>query len=152
VKLRHHNGPVYTIPFGDLGAVQNMSRDYAIDKFTLTITYDSDIDKARKLIKQIGEQLKLDPELSQVIIEPMRMQRVDQFGDYGIVLKVKMKTRPGEQFAVRKKAFPMIKKLFDENGIEFAFPTVKVAGDDQDKKTAAAKQVLAIKASQPPAS
>jgi moderate conductance mechanosensitive channel len=27
VKLRHHRGPVYTVPFGQLGAVQNMSRD-----------------------------------------------------------------------------------------------------------------------------
>ncbi len=146
VRLRHHNGPVYTIPFGDLGAVQNMSRDYVIDKFKLTVTYDSDLEKARKLIKKIGEQLMEDPELEGMIIEPMKMQRVDSFGDYGIVLKCKMTTHPGEQFMVRKKAFPMLKKVFDENGIEFAFPTVKVAEGGHDAKTAAAQQVLAIEA------
>lgn len=27
VKLRHHRGPIFTVPFGVLGAVQNMSRD-----------------------------------------------------------------------------------------------------------------------------
>ena len=32
VKLRHHRGPLYTVPFGVLGAVQNMSRDWVIDK------------------------------------------------------------------------------------------------------------------------
>jgi small-conductance mechanosensitive channel len=32
VKLRHHRGPLYTVPFGELGAVQNMSRDWVIDK------------------------------------------------------------------------------------------------------------------------
>ena len=99
---------------------------------------------ARKLIKKIGLELMEDPELAGSIIEPMKMQRVDLFGDYGIVLKVKMTTKPGEQFQVRKKAFPLIKKLFDEDGIEFAFPTVKVAESDHDAKLAAAQQTLAI--------
>jgi len=47
VKLRHHRGPVYTVPFGQLGAVQNMSRDWVIDKMTVGVTYDSDIDWRR---------------------------------------------------------------------------------------------------------
>src|SRR5439155_116607 len=28
VKLRHHNGPLHTIPYGQLGAVTNQSRDF----------------------------------------------------------------------------------------------------------------------------
>ena len=57
VKLRHHRGPLYTVPFGELGAVQNMSRDWVIDKLTVGVTYDTDLDKAKKLIKQIGKEL-----------------------------------------------------------------------------------------------
>ena len=34
-----------------------MSRDWVIDKLMVGITYDSDIEKARKLIKQIGLEL-----------------------------------------------------------------------------------------------
>ena len=34
VKLRHHRGYLFTVPFGELGAVQNMSRDWVIDKFS----------------------------------------------------------------------------------------------------------------------
>jgi small-conductance mechanosensitive channel len=29
---------------------------------------------------------------------------------------------------IRRKAYAMIKKAFDENGIKFAFPTVQIAG------------------------
>ena len=54
VKLRHHRGPLYTVPFGELGAVQNMSRDWVIDKMSVGVTYDTDLDKVKKLIKQIG--------------------------------------------------------------------------------------------------
>src|ERR671923_2983717 len=48
IKLRHHRGPLYTVPFGALGAVQNMSRDWVIDKFSIGVTYDADIDKVKK--------------------------------------------------------------------------------------------------------
>jgi small-conductance mechanosensitive channel len=54
IRPRHHRGPVYTVPFGLLGAIQNQSRDWVIDKLTVGITYDSDLERARKLIKQIG--------------------------------------------------------------------------------------------------
>ena len=48
VRLRHHRGPVYTVPFSLLGAVQNQSRDWVIDKIAINVTYDSDLEKARK--------------------------------------------------------------------------------------------------------
>src|SRR6516225_1368909 len=51
VRLRHHRGPVFTVPFNLLGAVENMSRDWVIDKIAIGITYDSDINLAKKLIK-----------------------------------------------------------------------------------------------------
>jgi hypothetical protein len=41
---------------------------------------------------------------------------------------MKMMTKPGEQFVIRRKAYAMIKHAFDENKINFAFPTVTVAG------------------------
>jgi small-conductance mechanosensitive channel len=41
VKLRHHRGPLYTVPFGVLGAVENMSRDWVIDKLQIGVTYVS---------------------------------------------------------------------------------------------------------------
>ena len=115
VKLRHHRGPLYTVPFGELGAVQNMSRDWVIDKMQIGITYDSDLDKAKKLIKQIGKELKENPEFAPNILETLKMQGVEQFGDYGVQIRMKMMTRPGEQFPIRRKALAMIKKAFDAN-------------------------------------
>jgi len=128
VKLRHHRGPLYTVPFGVLGAVQNMSRDWVIDKLTVGVTYDADLEKAKKLIKQIGKELAEDPEFAPHILEPLKMQGVDAFGDYAITIRMKMMTKPGEQFVIRRRALAMIKKAFDANGINFAFPTVTVAG------------------------
>lgn len=142
VRLRHHRGPVYTVPFGELGAVQNMSRDWVIDKLSVGITYDSNLETARKLIKKIGQDLAADPEMGPNILEPLKMQGVEQFGDFAIQIRMKMMTRPGEQFVVRRKAYAAIKTAFDANGIKFAFPTVQVAGGTDSSVAAAAQQML----------
>lgn len=143
VKLRHHRGALYTIPFSELGTVQNQSRDWVIDKVTMTVTYDSDVDKARKIVKKIGLELAEDPEFKASIIEPLKMQGIDSFGDSGIVLRMKLKTRPGEQFGIKRRALMMIKSAFDENGIKLAFPTVQIAGSGDGAIAAAAQQALA---------
>jgi small-conductance mechanosensitive channel len=148
VKLRHHRGPLYTVPFGSLGAIQNMSRDWVIDKVTIGVTYDSDIDLAKKLVKQVGRDLLEDPEFKPNIIETLKMQGVETLGDFAIQLRLKMKTKPGEQFAIRRRALALIKKRFDANGIRFAFPVVQVAGGDPS--AAAAKQALDRLQAKPP--
>jgi moderate conductance mechanosensitive channel len=144
VRLRHHRGPVYTVPFSLLGAVQNQSRDWVIDKIAIGITYDSDLEKARKLIKQIGLDLQKDPEFAPLILEPLKMQGVDNLGDFAVQIRAKMMTLPGEQFVIRRKAYAMIKKAFDENGIKFAFPTVQVAGEGEPLTAAVAQRGLEL--------
>ncbi|MBZ6078535.1 mechanosensitive ion channel family protein [Microvirga puerhi] len=143
VKLRHHRGPIYTVPYGQLGAVENMSRDWVIDKMAINVTYDTDLAKAKQVIKKIGRELAEDPEFSPYILEPLKMQGVEQFGDFAIQIRLKMMTRPGQQFAIRRRANMLIKKAFDDNGIRFAFPTVQVAGRE-DEVPAAAQEGLKL--------
>jgi small-conductance mechanosensitive channel len=144
VRLRHQRGALYTVPFGVLGAVQNQSRDWVIDKLTIGITYDSDIERARKLIKQIGLDLAKEPEFAPLIIEPLKMQGVDALGDFAVQIRIKMMTLPGENFVIRRKALAMIKRAFDADGIKFAFPTVQIAGDGEPSAAAVAHRALEL--------
>jgi len=144
VRLRHHRGPVYTVPFSLLGAVQNQSRDWVIDKIAIGVTYDSDLTLAKKLIKQVGLDLAKDPEFAPLILEPLKMQGVDNLGDFAVQIRAKMMTLPGEQFVIRRQAYAMIKKAFDENGIKFAFPTVQVAGEGEAATAAVAQRGLEL--------
>ena len=113
-------------------------------KDQIGITYDSDVDKAKKLIKQIGIELAADPDLAPKILQPLKMQGIEQFGEYSINIRMKMMTKPGEQFVIRRRANAMIKKAFDENGIKFAFPTVQLAGGSKkDGDTAEAEAAIA---------
>jgi len=138
VKLRHHRGPIFTVPFGSLGAVENMSRDWVIDKFLISVSYQTDVALVKKLAKGIGAELLADPELGPTIIETVKMKGVEQFGDYGINLSFAMMTKPGQQSTVRRRALVMIREAFAANGIEFASPTVQVGKDDRAVETIAA--------------
>ena len=138
IRLRHHRGAIFTIPYGQLGAVKNSSRDWVIDKLTIGVAYDTDLDKAKKLIKKIGQELAQDAEFASKILEPLKMQGVEQFGDYAIELRIKMMTKPNEQFTIRRRAYAMIKKAFAESGIKFAQPTVQVANPGDAAVAAAA--------------
>ncbi|MEO8856438.1 MAG: mechanosensitive ion channel domain-containing protein, partial [Burkholderiaceae bacterium] len=42
VRLRHQNGQIHTIPFGQLNAITNYSRDWQTVKFNLRVTHDTD--------------------------------------------------------------------------------------------------------------
>lgn len=139
IRLRHHRGPVFTVPFGQLGAIQNMSRDWVIEKMTIGVTHESDVELARKLVKKIGQELAVDPEFAADTIEPLKMQGIDSFGEYSIVLRMKLMTKPGTQFGIKRRAFMMIKKAFEENGIKIAYPTVHVEGGSE---TAAASHEI----------
>ena len=138
VKLRHHRGPIFTVPFGMLGAVENMSRDWVIDKFLISVSYQTDLNKVKKLIKGVGAELLEDPEFGPLIIETVKMKGVEQFGDYGINLSFAMTTRPGQQTTVRRRALAIIRDVFTENGIAFASPSVQVASDNHDTAAAMA--------------
>jgi small-conductance mechanosensitive channel len=148
IKLRHHRGYLHTVPFGSLDKVTNYSRDWVIDKITIGVTYDTDLDRVKKIVKQIGKELQSDPELAPHILETLKMQGVEEYGDFAIKIRMKMMTKPGEQFVIRRRAYAMIKKAFADNGIQFAFPTVQVAGGDPN---AAAASQAALDAAKPAA-
>ncbi len=138
VRLRHHRGPIFTVPFGELGAIENMSRDWGVVKFRVSVGYDTDVEKARKLTKKIGVALMEDPELGPLFIEPLKMKGIEEFGDYGMEISFGMTLRPSPmQSFIRRRANLMLREAFSENGIAFATPSVHVGGDERQAAAAA---------------
>ena len=128
MQLRHHNGPLNTIPFGEIRHLTNFSRDWVMMKLPLRVTYDTDVEKLRKLIKKLGQELLQDPELGPMFLQPLKSQGVIQMEDSAMIIRVKFMTRPGDQWTVRNK-------LFEREGIKFAHREVTVRIADQDSGT-----------------
>jgi small-conductance mechanosensitive channel len=140
IRLRNPRGPVHTIPFGSMGTVTNNSRDYIISKLDFRVRYDTDVDNVRKIIKKINKKIMKDPEMGPVMLDKLKSQGVRELDDSAMIMRVKFKTIPGEQFVIRREVFRMMQEEFRKNGIEFAHRNVTVylppGGDsaEPDKK------------------
>ncbi len=144
VQLRHHNGPVYTIPFGSMGTINNHSRDWVRVKFQIRVPFDTNLDLMRKVIKRVGQELAEDPALGPLFLQPIKSQGAVSTDDSGFVTSVKFMSRPGEQFLIRREAYARIQKAFAENGIEFASRRVTVDSDGEDTQEHEAAAAAAL--------
>ena len=125
-QLRHHLGALHTIPFGEIQVLTNYSRDWVIMKLPLRVTYDTDVEKVRKLIKNLGKELLSDPVIGENFIQPLKSQGVIEMQDSAMIIRVKFMTKPGDQWLVRKKVYEEIRILFEKEGINFAHREVTV--------------------------
>jgi small-conductance mechanosensitive channel len=146
IKLRHQNGPLHIVPFGQLGSVTNYSRDWITLKFNLRIVRDSDLEFVRKTTKKIGVEMMADPTLEPYILEPLKMQGVTDILDNALVVRFKVMVKPGNPTLVQRQAVKRMISRFAEVGIKFPSSTVTVqtVGGGQDV------QALAAAATAPP--
>ena len=126
IQLRHHRGPVHTIPYGEIPKITNYSRDWVIMKLRFTVPFATDLTKVKKLFKQIGNEMMEIPEFAQDFLQPFKSQGVQEVDDVGIVVRGKFMTKPGKQFVLRKEIYQRVQKAFDANGIQFARKEVRV--------------------------
>jgi small-conductance mechanosensitive channel len=140
LSLRTPLGAIHTIPFGGINAVANYSRDWAMVKLEFRVTYDTDMNKVKKIFRKIGEDLMQDPELGPGFLQPFKFQGVKALEETGILFRGKFMTLPGAQFQIRKAIFERVQKDFKEQGIKFAQRRVQVdlpPGLDLDEQTRA---------------
>jgi small-conductance mechanosensitive channel len=126
MRLRHHRGPIHTIPFGDMATVTNYSRDYHIMKLNIRVRYDTDVDKVRKIIKKINNDIQKDEKLSAGLLGKIKSQGVREMDDSAMIMRIKFTTIPGQQFLVRREVYKRVQEAFRKAGIEFAHRNVTV--------------------------
>ena len=117
VSLRHQRGALATIPYGQIGKIQNFSRDWMIEKLTFRVAFDTDVEKVRKIFKKIGQEIAADPELAGDLLEPFKSQGIAEVEDGTLVIRAKFKAKAGKQTMIRRAALTAVHRAFQENGI-----------------------------------
>lgn len=148
-QLRHHNGPLHTIPFGEIKQLTNYSRDWVMMKLPLRLTYDTDVERVRKLVKKLGQQLLDHEECGHLFMQPLKSQGVYKMEDSAMIIRVKFMTKPGDQFVTRKVVYAAIRELFEREGIKFANKevTVRLAEEPVEPLTENQKKSITAAAS-----
>jgi len=127
VFLRHHRGALNILPYGEIKRLRNTSRDWIIHVMEFRLTYDTNIQQVKKIMKKIGEEMAADPDYATDMLQPLKSQGVLATEDSAIVVRAKFTAKPGgNSFVIRRVAYDKIIKAFRDAGIKFAHKEVTV--------------------------
>jgi len=117
LRLRHHRGMVYTIPFGELRSITNYSRDWIIMNVDIQVPFKTEIDKIELIINKINLKLLSDPVIKDKLIDSLNFMGIRRIENFGIIIRSCFKSKPGEQFIIRKQIYKFIYDFFNQEGI-----------------------------------
>ena len=143
LRLRHTWARSTTSRSARSRHVTNYSRDWAIMKLELRVPLDTDLEKVRRLVKSVGQQMLKEPELADNLLQPLKSQGVHRMEPSADVIRVKFMARPGEQFVLRREVFRRLHETFREHGIRLGVSPVVVDGAQSMTAASAAADSIA---------
>jgi Small-conductance mechanosensitive channel len=126
IVLRDMQGNVHVFPNGAITTLSNMSKGWSRYVVDVGVAYKENIDEVMRVLTEIGEELSKDEKFGPLIIEPLQVLGVDNFGSSEVVIKCMVKTQPLKQWDVGRELRRRIKNTFDQKGIEMPFPHISV--------------------------
>jgi len=122
IRLRHQNGQLHIVPFGQLTHITNFSRDWTTVKFNLAFSLNTDIELLRKTVKKIGLDMMTEPQWQKELLQPLKMQGLVDIKDASLIVRFKFTAKPKNPSMVQRMAIRRMYETLPKLGIEFARP------------------------------
>jgi small-conductance mechanosensitive channel len=123
IRLRDLGGVVHMVPFSAVTTVKNLTKDFAYFVARITVAYGEDIDRVIAILRAVGDELMADEALRPLILDPFDYQGVDSLGDHSVVLLVRIRTVPGQQWKVGRAFNRLVKLAFEKHGVASRDPS-----------------------------
>lgn len=133
IVLRDLEGTVHIFPNGTINTLSNKTRGWSQYVIDVGVAYKENVDEVMRVLKEIGDELFKDEKFRPMILEPLEVLGVDNFGESSVTIKCIIKTQPLKQWDVGRELRRRIKNTFDQKGIEIPFPHVSVYFGEQSK-------------------
>ena len=122
IKLRDLKGRIHTIPFSSVDTIVNMTRDYSYVVSEIGVSYREDTDQVINIIKTVFNIFRNDKDYKISILDELEVMGIERFDDSAVIIKVRIKTKPGLQWSINREFNRRIKYAFDQNNIEIPYP------------------------------
>lgn len=126
IVLRSLDGTVHIIPNGAINELSNMTKDFSYAVIDVGVAYREKVDHVMDVLATIGRELAEEPPYTLKILAPLEVLGVDEFADSAVVIKVRVKVVPLEQWVVGRELRRRIKNRFDELDIRIPFPHLTI--------------------------
>jgi small conductance mechanosensitive channel len=120
--LRDLEGVVHFIPHGTITTVSNLTHGWSRALFDVGVAYKEDVDRVMQVLLDMGREIRRDPAFGPLILDDPEMLGVDDLADSSVVIKFFLKTKPLQQWTVKREMLRRIKNRFDAMGIEIPYP------------------------------
>lgn len=122
IVLRDLAGDQHTIPWSSVDTVRNMTMLFSVAMIECGVAYREDVQEVKGHLKDLCDWFATESEFKDKILEEPLIDGVTGLGDSAVVLRVRIKTQPGEHWALTRAFNERMKEVFDENDIEIPFP------------------------------
>ena len=146
IVLRDLAGSVHYVRNGQISVITNMTKEFSFYVFDIGVAYREDVDEVVKVVKQVDEELRQDPDFKNDILSPIEILGLDKFDSSAVVIKARTKTKPILQWKVGREFNRRLKRKFDELGIEIPFPHITLY-PGKDKKGESPALTVEVKGS-----
>jgi small-conductance mechanosensitive channel len=140
IRLRHQNGQLNIVPFGQLTHITNFSRDWTTVKFNLAFAPNIDVELLRKTVKKIGLEMMNEPQFQKELLQPLKMQGLVDIKDGSLIVRFKFTARPKNPSMIQRMAIRRMYEQLPKLGIDFARPPYASAFGITDPATRVAAQ------------
>ena len=121
-RIRSVNGDLITITNGSVGTVRNQSKDWSRVDYQIQVSYETDINKALNILLFTAQELSADPQWNSLVLESPELKGVEDISHQGVIIRIWLKTKPGEQWTVTRELRFRIKEAFEKAGINIGIP------------------------------
>jgi len=120
--LRDEDGTVHIVPNSAIQIVSNTTRDWSQFPLRVVVAYSEPSEKIVKLLKEIGSEVRHDPEFSDDVVSDIEVPGIDRVGNGEAEYLMLIKTRPNKQYRVSRELRRRIKACFEKNNVQAAGP------------------------------
>ncbi len=121
--LRDLKGVVHYVPNGSIGQVSNLTQGWSRVVTEISVSYKEDPDRVMEVMGDELLKLAQDEKWKKHIIEDPVVAGVENLTERSVDVRIMIKVKAGQQWAVAREARRRIKKRFDKEGIEIPFPS-----------------------------
>ena len=122
ITLRDSSGVVHIFQNGKINTISNMTKGWSAMVFNIGVAYKENISQVMQLMQEVGDDMFAEDEYTAKMLDSVEVSGLNDFGDSALVIRGRIRTKPGEQWGIGREYRKRLKETFDVHNIEIPFP------------------------------
>ena len=120
--VRDATGTVWYVRNGEVMRVGNKSQGYAVAVVDLPLSHTADISAATEIVGRVAGEVTASEPLCEHVLSPPEVLGVESVTADTVTIRLTVRVRAGQQWAIQRALLTRIKEAFDDAGVAAPYP------------------------------